>query len=78
MENLPSHSGLYKIVEKEHGVEALKTVRHYVNIAQKLTKSCPEYIFTYLSVKGCCIPQPNHTFHLLCLADDLPLRLLAL
>ena len=32
MENLPSHSGYYKIVKEEHDMEALKAVRQYVNI----------------------------------------------
>ena len=33
--SLPSHSGLYRIVREEYGVQALKSVRYYVNSASK-------------------------------------------
>ena len=39
--DLPSHSGLYKRVKEDHGFEALKTVRHYVNTACRIDKSYP-------------------------------------
>ena len=33
--SLPSHSGLYRIVREEYGVQALQSVRYYVNSASK-------------------------------------------
>ena len=35
--DLPSHSGLYKCVKEDHGFEALKTVRHYVTTACRVS-----------------------------------------
>ena len=37
MNDLPSHSGLYKCVKEDHGFEALKTARHCVNTASRIS-----------------------------------------
>ena len=33
--SLPSHSGLYRIVQEEYGMQALQSMRYYVNSASK-------------------------------------------
>ena len=35
--SIPSHSGLFKLIKDEHDMEALKSVRHYVNTTSKIT-----------------------------------------
>ena len=35
--SIPSHSGLFKLIKDEHGMEALKSVRHYVNTASNIS-----------------------------------------
>ena len=37
--SVPSHSGLFKLIKDEHGMEVLKSVRHYVNTASKISRT---------------------------------------
>ena len=38
MSEIPGHSGHFKIIKVEHGTDALKAVRHYVNTASKISR----------------------------------------
>ena len=50
MSELPSHSGLFKVIREDHGVEVLKSVRHYVNTACKLSRTQQHIAFS----QRCC------------------------
>ena len=46
MNGFPSHLGLYKRVKEDHGFEALKTVRYYVNTASEISHTQQHIAFS--------------------------------